>query len=277
MGWVYAPGTTFGETLRVRDPVSGQMIPFEVRLRTKQPNGTWAMDVMRPFANSGELAAAVKKMCSGKEAPSDCAQVNAAMAQLENPRPRNAALSSFVNVQTMRSQFEFGDPPRVNKTHDPLSMSRTAIEAAQPNAMLETLPELPPSLVRKLLMETPFKSVFGQPWNVGPPPSWAPTSGSDFNIVPRNYFGGFIPMNQNGCMKCHDSAGRHVDNFEPGPGQMFAPDPGDQRRPRTWYNFIPGDDGILSFHPFSADAVANKRAVSRSSVDPCWVQSGLFR
>ncbi len=266
MGWVYSAGTTFGETLRVRDPQSGQMIPFEIRLRTKQPNGTWAMDVMRPFANSAELAAAVKKLCAGGGAPPECAQIKPAVAQLEQPKSRNASLASYVNQQTMRTK------------RDPLLMSRTALEAAQPNATLETLPDLPPSLVRRLLMGTPFKSVFGQPWNAGPPPGWAPTSTSDFNIVPKNYFGGFIPMNQNGCMKCHDSAGRHVDNFDPGPGQMFSPASDDsQSRPRTWYNFIPGDDGILSFHPFSASAVGHKGGADRSSVDPCWIQSGLFR
>jgi hypothetical protein len=266
-GWQYAPGTTFGETLRVRDPESGQMIPFEIRLRTKLPNGTWNMDVLRPFGNSAELAAAVKKLCAGAGAPPDCNQMGALMPQIERPASRVTPLSAFVNQTNMGT------------ARDPLSLSRTALEAAQSSATIETLPDIPASIVRKLLMETPFKSVFGQPWAAGPPPGWAPTSRTDFNIVPRNYFAGFIPMNQNGCMKCHDSAGRHVDQFDPDPqrGQMYAPDPSDAPRPRTWYNFIPGDDGILSFHPFSARAVSGQAQAASSSVDPCWSQNGLVR
>lgn len=268
LAWQYTEGTTFGETLRVRDPGSGQMIPFEIRLRTKMPNGSWSMDVLRPFANSQELAEGIRKLCASGSPPVSCSRVESFLGPLQNPPTRTATISQFVNANTMGTR------------RDPLSLSRTAIEATQKTANLQTLPDLPADLVRELLMKTPFKSVFNQPWSpgkAGTEPAWAATSNSNFNIFPRNYFAAFIPMNQNGCMKCHDSAGRHVDNFDPGPGQMNASAPNDVPRARTWYNFIPGDDGILSFHPFSAQAIATHGAAGPGSLDPCWQQKGLLQ
>ena len=137
-------------------------------------------------------------------------------------------------------------------------------------------------MVRALLKTTPFKSVFGKPWNEaqgGAAEGWAPTSNSSFNIVPKNYFGGLIPMNQVSCMECHESAGRHVDNFDPQLDRAagIVSDPSDAPRSRTWYNFIPGNDGILSFHPFDARKVAQGASATSQSFVDCLKRSGLMR
>ena len=159
---------------------------------------------------------------------------------------------------------------------DPLSLNRTALEATSEKALVHVLPDLPKDVVKALLTQTPFKSVMGQPWAAGAFPGWAATADSDFHIVPKKYFGAFIPTSTRGCMHCHDSAGRHVDNFEPARSQMFAPEPSDLRRPRTWYDMIPGDDGILSFHPFSVKAVKEGEKANLDAVNPCLKNAHLL-
>lgn len=269
LGWNFNPDTTMGEVLKVQDPQTGEGIPFEIRLRTKLSTGNWQMDVLRPFANPIELMSAVQNMCSSDNAPPGCQQLSqGTLQQLGYPNASVQSRANYINATNFRTR------------RNPLRLSRTAAEATQPYATVQELPDLPPDIVRKLLKETPFKSVFGQPWisaQAGKPAGWAPTTKSNFNIVPKNYFAAYIPMTQDGCMKCHDSAGRHVDNFDPHPSQMFASAPGDARRSRTWYNFIPGNDGILSFHPFSVPAVANGAIANSRALNQCLIANGLIR
>lgn len=262
LGWNYEPGAVFGETLKVNG------VAFEIRLRKKMPDGQWQMDVLRPFENPQELAEALKKTCSQSNPPEGCKKITSeTIAKIANPITHKADRSDYINAVLLR--------------HDEiLTINITAIESTQEKAMMHELPELPKDVVKTLLTTTPFKSVFGKPWIKGPPPAWAPTSRSDFNIVPKFYFGAFIPLTQQACMKCHDSAGRHVDNFDPkrDRGGMFAPAPGDvQDRPRTWYDHIPGNDGILSFHPFSKQAVDTNAYVNQNAINSCLTKSKLFK
>lgn len=262
MGWEFEEGTVFGEVLKV----SG--VAFEIRLRQKLAPGQWKFDVLRPFANPKELADAIRALCQKPGAPSGCARLakeTNLLASLDNPKTRVASAREFVNKEKLGYRL------------DPLSLNTAALDAVSPEASLHVLPDLPEDVVRELLTRTPFKSVEGIPWISGRPPGWAPTSNSDFNIFPKDYFGAFLGLKEASCVRCHSGAGKHVDNFEPNPklGQIYAPAPNDAPRARTWYNRLPGDDGILSFHPFSLEAVAEHRPATDKSIRSCLTDSGL--
>jgi hypothetical protein len=260
IGWNYEPGTMFGESLK------SDGITFEIRLRKKMQDGQWQMDVLRPFENPQELAAALKKLCDQVNPPEGCKKVSAeTINKIANPQPKKISRTDYINRDTFATR------------RDPLTLSKTAIESTQEETFMQELPELPKDVVKTLLTTTPFKSVFGKPWIKGPPPAWAPTSRYDFNIVPKYYFGAFVPMTQQACMKCHEAAGKQVDNFDPPTNVMFAPAPDDQPRARTWYNFIPGNDGILSFHPFDKDAVKRNAYINSNTINSCLTKSKLFR
>lgn len=259
MGYEYAVGTMFGEVLKV----SG--VPFEIRLRMKNGAGEWVMDVLRPFQNMGEFATRLVELCKGSDRPASCSQAEGKIQSLMHLAPQNMQRNSFINAGT------FGT------TRDPLSLNSPAADATVRSADMQWIPDLPTDLVKAALSKTPFKSVFDKPWTTGANPSWAPTTQSDFSIVPKNFFGGLVPMNTQSCTKCHDSAGRHVDNFDPTRNQMYAPAPNDAPRPRTWYNNIPGDDNILSFHPWSKQAVESGARTDRNALNDCLVRNGLVQ
>lgn len=269
LGWQYNAGATLGEVLKIQDPQSGEAIPFEIRVRTKLSNGAWGMDVLRPFESPQDLAAAVERLCAQENRPKGCGAVSdRVVASIQNPTPQVLSRAAFVNKGTFGTR------------RDPLTLSSTAKTALTPTASVQALPDLPPDVVRRLLKETPFKSVFGKPWleaKGSTPAGWAPTSNSNFNIVPKNYFGAFIPMNQKSCMNCHDSAGRHVNYFDPDSSQMFAPIAGDIQRPRSWYNYMAGNDTINSLHPFTKQSVQRGAPADTNAVDPCLVKAQIFQ
>lgn len=259
VGWEYLPSTVFGEVLKVAG------IPFEIRLRMKTQLGQWITDVLRPFGSPQEMADSLKSVCNGKEAPAGCQKLlsSGAIAQISSANTNLVNRNQFIN----RSNFK--------TARDPLSLSRTANEATLVQAQLQSLPAIPDDVREAVLSKTAFKSVFNRPWISGENASWAPTAQGASSLVPHQFFGGLIPMTQKSCMNCHDSAGRHVDNFDPHPSQMYASAPGDARRARTWYNGVRGDDGILSFHPFSADAVARGANTDANALNRCLVENGL--
>ena len=70
----------------------------------------------------------------------------------------------------------------------------------------------------------------------------APTTKAPFHIVPAHYDAGFVAVDQQSCMRCHDSVNESVRKFNPG---------------RDWYGNIRGSDGIFSFHPFAPESISN--------------------
>ncbi len=263
IGWDFFPGTMFGEVLTMAMP-NGEL-PFEIRLRRKVSPGLWAMDVLRPFATKDEFLKAAAAACKSLDAK--CQGLTET-----TPPPRSAAVREFVSAATFGTK------------RDPLTLSLTAGTALENSASIDELPALPAVVVEKLLRETPFRSVFGQAWFSGDAgKAWAPVNAAAGpSIVPEGYLGAFLPMTRASCSKCHDAAGRHVDGFDPVREQMYDPAPNDAPRARTWYNFIPGNDGILSFHPFSEEAVqsggniltADLGQVERQTLDQCFVDFG---
>jgi hypothetical protein len=248
------------------------MIPFEVRLRKKLPDGSWHMDVLRPFESPNELGEALRNICNirkERSRPPECQdpRVESFLAAMAPPKVETLPQEAFVN-ETMFRQASKNYPPM-----DPLKLNRTAERALQKQARVHTLPPLPPALVRRLLTTTPFKSVFGKPWvsdDGSGTAGWAPTSASDFNIVPKNYFGAFLPTNRTACMNCHSDAGGHVDNFNP--TEKLPHDRDDAVRNRTWYGPVPGSDGIFMSW-WDRSKVGS--SASFQSLHPC-LQRGAF-
>ncbi|MBI3295481.1 MAG: hypothetical protein HYZ71_12215 [Deltaproteobacteria bacterium] len=256
--WDFSPGTTFGEVLKVDG------LPFEIRLRSRQEDGTWKMDVLKPFESTEELVEGLRALCARASHPVGCQSIPAIIDRLQSPK------SVFVPKLT-----DYLNTAALGTKRDPLTLSSTALTALSAEATLQDLPSFPQDVRQALLTETPFKSVFGKPWTKANPPGWAPTSSSEGSLVPKAYFAGFLPMTETACMKCHETAGRHVNNFDPSAKQMFDPIAEDTPRPRSWYFFVQGADGILSFHPFEPRAIRERRAAGRENVRECLVQSGL--
>jgi hypothetical protein len=76
---------------------------------------------------------------------------------------------------------------------------------------------------------------------------------SDFSIVPKNFIGGFIPVNNESCMRCHEDAGNVVNLV------------GDTR----WR--LQGSDAIFSFHPFAPESLDRD-----IRFNPILLQAGLL-
>lgn len=125
--WVYPVGTVFGEILTVKSP-DGWDYTFELRTRTRTAKG-WSVNVFRPFASPAELAERIKK--------------------LEPNWPNQSRLVAWLNRNELNVSRLVNEHPR------------TVIDRT---ALLDVLPPLKPSLIEKLLTQTPFKSVLGQAW-----------------------------------------------------------------------------------------------------------------
>ena len=71
--------------------------------------------------------------------------------------------------------------------------------------------------MERLLKETPFRSVLGQPWQhslESDAEAHAPSTQAGFHIVPRNYEGAFLEVTSRKCMTCHDTVGLHANDFQ---------------------------------------------------------------
>jgi hypothetical protein len=118
-------------------------------------------------------------------------------------------------------------------------------------ALVDTLPELPEGTVRKLLAR-PFRSARNLPWLTDAATGLsghAPTTKAKFSIVPEDYDGAFIAVNNRSCMGCHDSIMKEAEEFKVN---------------RDWYGRTRGSavDRIFTFHPFAVESIAPKGAGS---------------
>lgn len=100
------------------------------------------------------------------------------------------------------------------------------------DAWLAPLNPLPAAIVSKLLDDTPFQPSRGKEFSDGIPTA----TSTHYSVVPVGFTAAFVPVNDQSCMRCHESAGRVV-NLD-----------GDAR----WR--LRGSDGIFSFHPFEASS-----------------------
>jgi hypothetical protein len=211
--WTFPVGAIVGEALAMTGP-DGYEYTFEMRVRTRQ-YGFWDVDVYRPFPTAADLAGRIKELRPDwKDQP----KLLAAVEHLEEPLE--------MKTQTLA---------------DKQPAQRTFSQTMG----VDTLPSLgDDKLVSQLLANSTFRNVSGKAWRESPNgvKTFAPTTSAAFHIVPANYDAGFVQVDSTSCMRCHDSVGKPVTDFNPG---------------RDWYGHIRGSDGILSFHPFSPDCVSD--------------------
>lgn len=205
--WMFPVGTVLGELLFQVD-ASGEWFPFEIRTRVRRIDG-WSSNVFRPFPTAEDFARELERR------------------RTERPEWATSEIDALIaharNSDTLRSA-------RLSATNFPGAFP--AIDGAE-----DVLPELSDdSILRTLLMETPFRSAIGAVWKEGAGMrTYAPTSDARFSIVPRGYNGGFLDVSDATCNRCHRDAGRPF---------------------RDWYDNIIaygelwGEDESFSWHPF---------------------------
>lgn len=226
--WIYPVGTVVGECLIQNGP-DGHGYAFEVRTRTRE-RGQWAVDAFRPFPTPESLADGIKRLEPTWESQP---ALRDAVARLSQP--------GQATVRTLVSGH-----PR---------------ESFRSVALVEELPPLPPALVAKLLTKTPFRSALGTAWReTEKHVAAAPTTRQAFHVVPANYEAGFIQVDRQSCMRCHENTLDHVRTFEPR---------------RDWYGRIRGSDGIFSFHPFSRASISHNGFGLPISMNPRLVEAGI--
>lgn len=222
--WTFPVGATIGEVLLMRGP--GRDYPFEVRTRTRE-HASWRVDAFRPFPTRESLAERIKQLDPQWE-----------------QRPQLLAFVRHLLGGALRRTANLIDRhPRVT---------------FRQNALVDDLPPISEPIVAKLLTQTTFRSAVGTSWaENGNLLAAAPTTQSAFHVIPANYDAGFVVVDHESCMRCHDQVGQHVDRFDAG---------------RDWYGRVRGSDGIFSFHPFEMSSLSDN-GFSR----PVQMRSSLVR
>ena len=205
--WVFPVGTVFGEVLYEQGP-DQKWIAFEVRVRRRYLDG-WAVDLFRPFATSAGLAQAIRTRRPDWERSTNLTRV---MSHLGD--------RSTLSAHRLTSEA-------YGKVFPPIT------------GALDVLPEIQDTaLVTELLTQTTFVSCEGAIWKEnGTLETYAPASSSLFNIVPKGYEMGMIPVNEVSCNRCHMETGHPLADFEFDIilyGEMWGED-----RIFTWHLFEP--------------------------------------
>ncbi|MEQ8275568.1 MAG: hypothetical protein RMA76_33500 [Deltaproteobacteria bacterium] len=204
--WLFPVGTMMGEVIFLEE--SDELYPVEVRTRQRYLTG-WATNAYRPFPAATQLADAIKR-----EAPSwaSDAQLSALVAHLERP--------DTLAAKTLRSP-DFNDIFVTSGFEDVLPPVGDA------------------ELVKHLLTTTTFKSAYGLPWKIdGTNAAFYATTNETFSVVPADSDIALLEVRESSCVRCHQEAGRPIDDFEP---------------EAILYGDIWGEDRIFSFHPWDQD------------------------
>jgi len=125
--WTYPHGTVFLELLG-RKLSNGTTMPFELRVRVREPGG-WSVDVFRPFVVSTNLSAA--------------------LASIDADESQRIALRPIIRSETM---------------HDSTHTDKQAINLT---ANYEQLPTYSNATVMALLRNRTFQSALGEEWRDG--------------------------------------------------------------------------------------------------------------
>jgi hypothetical protein len=207
--WLFPVGTSIGEVLMVKFP-DGDLRISEIRVRTRSAQG-WTNRVYRPFLTSQDLAEAVKSLRPNWESSSSLSRL---VQYLQDP----TTLSSRT-----------------------LTSPHFAAAWQSVSGVLDYLPDFGDAdLVKQLLFQTVFKPVGNTVWKSnGGKSAYAASTKESYSIVPKLYDGGMLPVNDQSCNRCHDSAGRQFNDFYP---QLAA------------YGDFWGEDQIFSWHPFETSA-----------------------
>jgi hypothetical protein len=213
--WVFPKGTLIGEVLLLDAP-NGEPFVYEIRTRRRDADG-WQVDALRPFPTAGHLASALEKLNPKWADPTYLKKV---LAYLRDPKT--------IRPNSLNDQFG----------------------AFQSTAGVDLLPPLDEGTVRQLLRTTTFRSAQGESWKRdGKLECYAPTSDQFFSVVPANYDGGMIAVDEVSCQRCHKDTGRAIGEFLP-----------DQ----ILYGTVWGSDQTFSWHPFDPESVrANEDGMIR--------------
>ncbi len=204
--WLFPVGTTMGEVIFLED--AGELYPVEVRTRRRYLTG-WAVNAYRPFPTAIHLAEAIRR-----EAPSwsSDAALSALVEHLER--------ADTIAAKTLRSP-DFNDVFVTSGFEDVLPPLGDA------------------ALVKHLLTTTTFVSAYGQTWKSdGTDSAVFATTNEAFSVVPAHSDIAVLEVRESSCVRCHQEAGRAIDDFEP---------------EAILYGDIWGEDRIFSFHPWDQD------------------------
>lgn len=214
--WAFPKGTVFGEVLFLRRPAgagdAAQDYAYEVRTRTRDVDG-WRVNAFRPFPAAGDLATAIE--AARARDPRWTASVGAARV-LAHARDTSTLVAARLEASHYASSFT------------PMVGSK------------DVLPNFDaPELVAELLRTTTFRSAKGVAWKENATSrTWASTTNEEFSIVPKNYHGGFLSVDDATCGQCHQDAGRPFKDYY---SQVVA------------YGELWGEDEIFSWHPFETE------------------------
>lgn len=229
--WIYPVGTIFGEVL-CQKTKDGSAVAFEVRIRMREQKA-WEVDVFRPFPTAKELAARVKELRTNWE-----------------QQPKLVALVSHLTTEKeLPVKHLYDNHP---------------YRAINQKMGVDTLPSIDDEpLVVELLTKTPFRSAQGEMWRTGTNEVFtaAPTTSAGFHVVPAGYDAGFIEVESHSCMRCHETANKHVRDFEPG---------------RDWYGRVRGSDGIFSWHPFDPASISYNGYGATPRIRKSLVDAGIL-
>jgi hypothetical protein len=207
--WLFPKGSLLGEVLFQRSP-DGALHPFEVRVRRRYLDG-WAVAAYRPFLNAASLSAAIK---SARPAWEDNAQLAALVAHLES-----------------------------DDTLEPATLTAPVFQSVFA-PLTGALDKLPPfgddALVSELLDTRTFQSAEGAIWKEnGSLETYAASSAAAYSIVPKDYSLGLVPVNEDGCSRCHSAVGTRLGSFisdVSAYGEIWGED-----RIFTWHLFEPSE------------------------------------
>ena len=182
--WVFPVGTLFGEVLFEKGG-DQKWYAFEIRTRKRYLDG-WSVDVFRPFVTAEAFAQGIIAKRPDWQMSVDLANY------IRNLRNTGTLVQNRWESKAYGNAF-------------------TPIDGA-----LDKLPEFPDaSLLSDLLTQTQFVSAEGSIWKEnGNLQTYAPSSTTDFNIVPKGYEMGMVPVNEVSCTRCHSEVGRRLLDFE---------------------------------------------------------------
>jgi hypothetical protein len=228
-GWTFPAGAIVGEVLLLPRPQGGATA-FELRLRHRRLT-SWDVDLFRPFPRAEDLSEAIQRLRPDWF-------VDLPLVQL---------------IAHLRGAGEMPSETLVAPHADEVAFRQTM--------GVDQLPPLDEQLVEALLRGTTFRSALGEEWrrDVRGVRTIAPTTQAAFHIVPANYDGGFLDVDAESCMRCHEGVNRHVRDFQ------FR---------RDWYGRIRGSDGIFSFHPFSLDSISRDGIPRDITLRPWLLEAG---
>jgi hypothetical protein len=205
--WMFPKGTIIGEVVFIENP-AGKLLPTEVRVRRRWIDG-WSINAYRPFPTARSLADAIERLRPAWESQ---ANLRAFVEHLEDPttlEPRTVSSPGFNGIVTLEGS-------------------------------LDVLPSLgDPALVEELLTTTTFVSSYGLSWKSnGGSTTFAPSTLEDVAVVPIASEAGLLEVRESSCTRCHQNAGKAIEDFEPA---------------AVLYGDIWGSDQIFSFHPWDQD------------------------